>query len=28
VIMPWKIYPARDTDSRLRKMALNKNLLS
>ncbi len=25
-IMPWKIYPVRDRDSRLRKMVLNKNL--
>jgi hypothetical protein len=27
VIMPPKVYPIRDTDSRLRKMVLNKNLL-
>jgi hypothetical protein len=26
-IMPWKIYPKRATDSRLRKMVLDKNLL-
>ena len=27
VIMPQKVYPVRDTDSRLRKMVLNKNML-
>jgi len=27
VIMPHEVYPIRDTDSRLRKMALNKNML-
>jgi hypothetical protein len=26
-IMPYKVYPVRDTDSRLRKMVLNKNML-
>jgi len=26
-IMPWKVYPVRETDSRLRKMVLNKSLL-
>jgi len=27
-IMPWKVYPIRETDSRLRKMVLNKRMLS
>jgi len=26
-IMPHKVYPVRDTDSRLRKIVLNKNML-